>query len=165
MRRREFVTLVGGALAASSFMARAQQRATPVIGFLNGSSATAYRAYVEAFVRGLAETGLHRRGKCGDRILLGRGPLRWHPRYGRRPRPSSGCRPRSEHAGSARCKAGRQQYPDCLLYRPRRRLARRLRSCMLAAKKRSTLRSMRCAACESTRCSCSLMLFSSTSGS
>ena len=57
MRRREFVTLVGGALAASSFMARAEQRATPVIGFLNGSSATAYRAYVEAFVRGLAETG------------------------------------------------------------------------------------------------------------
>ena len=56
-RQEEFVTLVGGALAASSFMARAQQRATPVIGFLNGSSATAYAAYVQAFVRGLAETG------------------------------------------------------------------------------------------------------------
>jgi putative ABC transport system substrate-binding protein len=57
MRRREFITLVGGALAASSFTARAQQRATPVIGFLNGASATAYAAYVQAFVRGLAETG------------------------------------------------------------------------------------------------------------
>jgi putative ABC transport system substrate-binding protein len=57
MRRREFITLVGGAVAASSFAARAQQRETPVIGFLNGSSATAYAAYVQAFVRGLAETG------------------------------------------------------------------------------------------------------------
>jgi putative ABC transport system substrate-binding protein len=57
MRRREFITLVGGAVAASSFTARAQQRATPVIGFLNGSSAIAYAAYVQAFVRGLAETG------------------------------------------------------------------------------------------------------------
>jgi ABC-type uncharacterized transport system substrate-binding protein len=57
MRRREFVTLVGGALAASSFVVRAQQKVMTVIGFLNGSSATAYTAYVEAFVRGLAETG------------------------------------------------------------------------------------------------------------
>jgi putative ABC transport system substrate-binding protein len=51
------MTLVGGAVAASSFTARAQQTATPVIGFLNGSSATAYATYVQAFVRGLAETG------------------------------------------------------------------------------------------------------------
>jgi putative ABC transport system substrate-binding protein len=57
MRRREFITLVGGAVAASSFSAHAQQRTTPVIGFLNGSSATAYAAYVQAFVRGLAEAG------------------------------------------------------------------------------------------------------------
>lgn len=57
MRRREFITVIGGAVAASSFIARAQQGATPVIGFLNGSSATAYAAYVQAFVGGLAETG------------------------------------------------------------------------------------------------------------
>ena len=48
---------------------------------------------------------------------------------------------------------------------PRKSLARRLRSCMRAAKPRSTPRSIRCAACELARCSCSLMLFSSTSGS
>ena len=57
MKRREFITLVGGAVAASSVTARAQQTAAPVIGFLNGGSATAYAAYVQAFVRGLAETG------------------------------------------------------------------------------------------------------------
>jgi len=58
MRRREFIALTGGAVAASSFTAaRAQQRATPVIGFLNGSSATAYATYVQAFIHGLAETG------------------------------------------------------------------------------------------------------------
>ena len=58
MRRREFIALTGGAVAASSFTAaRAQQRATPVIGFLNGSSATAYATYVQAFIQGLAETG------------------------------------------------------------------------------------------------------------
>jgi putative ABC transport system substrate-binding protein len=58
MRRRQFITLVGGAVVASSFTARAQQAApTPVIGFLNGGSATAYAEHVQAFVRGLAETG------------------------------------------------------------------------------------------------------------
>src|SRR5262244_4298758 len=56
MRRREFVTFVGGA-AVWPLAARAQQPATPVIGFINGSSATAYAAYVQAFIRGLAETG------------------------------------------------------------------------------------------------------------
>src|SRR5262245_34244583 len=56
MRRREFVRLLGGAVAWP-LAAHAQQPTTPVIGFLNGSSATAYAAYTQAFIRGLAETG------------------------------------------------------------------------------------------------------------
>jgi putative ABC transport system substrate-binding protein len=56
MRRREFITLLGGA-ATWPIVARGQQSGIPVIGFINGSSATAYAAFVQAFIRGLAETG------------------------------------------------------------------------------------------------------------
>jgi putative ABC transport system substrate-binding protein len=57
MRRRDFITVIAGAMAGWPLPARAQQTATPVIGFLNGSSATSYALYLEAFIRGLAETG------------------------------------------------------------------------------------------------------------
>ena len=59
--RRRLITLLGG-MAAWPIAARAQQSSIPVIGFINGSSATAYAAYVQAFIRGLAETD-HRVGE------------------------------------------------------------------------------------------------------
>lgn len=55
MRRRDFITLLVGT-AAWPIVTRAQS-SIPVIGFINGSSATAYATYVQAFIRGLAETG------------------------------------------------------------------------------------------------------------
>lgn len=57
MRRRDFITLIGGGTAAWPMAARAQQPAVPVVGFLSSVSPGPYMQNLAAFRRGLGQTG------------------------------------------------------------------------------------------------------------
>src|SRR5258705_9436506 len=56
MRRREFITILGGAAVTSPIVARSQQ-AMPVIGFLGLETPNVFAERVRAFRQGLSETG------------------------------------------------------------------------------------------------------------
>ena len=57
MRRREFITILGGAAVVWPLAASAQQTAMPVVGFVNAASAKNYTTQLAAFLKGLRETG------------------------------------------------------------------------------------------------------------
>src|SRR5579859_7862568 len=57
MRRREFISLIGGVAIAGPFAARAQRPSLPVVGFLSGRSPAESATVVAAFRKGLSEAG------------------------------------------------------------------------------------------------------------
>ena len=57
MRRRDFITLIGGGVAAWPIVARAQQPKVPIIGYLGATTAAAQKQCVDAFLQRLSELG------------------------------------------------------------------------------------------------------------
>jgi len=57
MRRREFIKVIAASGAAWPIVARAQQAAMPVVGFLNSTTPKLYARQLSAFRQGLSETG------------------------------------------------------------------------------------------------------------
>jgi hypothetical protein len=74
MRRRELITLLGGA-AAWPLAARAQQAVMPIIGFLDSRSPDAMGVRLAAFRQGLKEVGFYRGRECEDCVPLGGGSI------------------------------------------------------------------------------------------
>ena len=57
MRRRDFIQVIGGSAVVWPFATRAQQKAIPIVGFINSASPKPYALNVKGFLQGLNEVG------------------------------------------------------------------------------------------------------------
>jgi putative ABC transport system substrate-binding protein len=57
MKRRQFITMIGGAVASWPLAASGQQAAMPVIGWMDTGARAQFADRVAGFMRGLAENG------------------------------------------------------------------------------------------------------------
>lgn len=84
MRRREFITLLGGAVAWP-LVARAQELRLPIIGYSGSTTAAAEKPRTDAFVQRLGELGWIDGRTVAIEYRWGREPDRALPRDCRRP--------------------------------------------------------------------------------
>ena len=116
MRRREFITLLGGAAAAWPLAARAQQPAKlPTIGFLGATTPSAESQRIAAFVQRLRELGWIEGRTVAIEVSLGGGTQRALRRDRGRVRPAEGrCHCHGGNRSGRRGKAGDIGHPDRL---------------------------------------------------
>jgi len=57
LKRRDFITLLGGAAAGWPLAARAQQPPMPVVGYLNSATPEGFSGYLQALRQGLKQSG------------------------------------------------------------------------------------------------------------
>jgi hypothetical protein len=107
LKRREFISLLGGAAAAWPFAVRAQQPAIPVVGFLNGASPEKYEPFVNSFLQGLKETGYTERQNVIIEYRWADGQYARFPGNGSRSCTSAGCGHCGEYPGGPHRQTGR----------------------------------------------------------
>jgi hypothetical protein len=113
MRRREFITLLGGAAAAWPLAARAQQAKLPTIGFLGASTPLNWNPWTAAFVQRLRELGWIEGRTVAIEYRWAEGRSESLRPIRSRVRPAeSRCHSHAQHSTGPRRETGNINYPD-----------------------------------------------------